>query len=207
METQCEIAFAAYSRASGVQFLAFFGVFWLSGGLMLPQAQVDHRVFQFDVLIVAFGALLATVIYMRARNTKRSIVSLATSPLNAQLAARRSRFFRYVNFGQYLALGIAGLWLSYIHRFDLLVPVGIFIVGAHFFPLAVLFKYPFHFATGFCLVVWAAAYPHWLAAGGFNPMGLSVTGIILLLSAGWSSHTASKLAMKSRGDSRLTLKG
>jgi hypothetical protein len=198
MDTQCEIAFSAYSRANGVQFLAFFGVFWLIGSVMLPQPQMDRHVFLLHVLVVACGGLLATMIYLRSRNTKRSIVALALSPPNAQLAARRSRFFRWVNLGQYLALGIAGVLLSYIRRFDLLVPVGIFIVGAHFFPLAVLFKYPFHFATGLCLVVWAAAYPHWLVAGGFNPMGLSVTGIILLLSAGWSSHTASKLAMKSR---------
>jgi hypothetical protein len=199
METQCEIAFSAYSRANGVQFLAFFSVFWLIGSLMLAQPWMDHHVFQFHVLVVIFGGLFATMIYLRSRSTKRTIVSLAMSPLNAQLAARRARFFRWVNCGQYLALGIASLLLSYIHRFDLLVPTGIFIVGAHFFPLAVLFKYPFHFATGFCLVAWAAAYPLWLSASGFNPMGLSVTGIILLLSAGWSSHTASKLAMKSRG--------
>ena len=171
---------------------------------MLPQPQMDRHIFQFHVLVVAFGGLHATIIYLRSMNTKRSIVSLAMSPLSAQLAARRSCFFRWVNLGQYSVLGIAGLLLNYMHRFDLLVPAGIFIVGAHFFPLAVLFKYPFHFATGFCLIVWAAAYPHWLAAGDFNQTGLSVTGIIMLLSAGWSSHTASRLAMKSRGDSRLT---
>jgi hypothetical protein len=198
MEKQYELALSAYSRASGVQFLTFFAVFWLIGSLILPQQQIDHHVFQFNVLVVVFGGLFAMVIYLRSRNTKRSTISLAMSPLNARLAARRSRVFRWVNMGQYFALAIAGVLLSYIHRFDLFVPVGIFIVGAHFFPLAVLFKYPFHFATGFFLVGWATAYPHWLAAGSLNPLGLSVTGIILLLSACWASHAASKLAMKSR---------
>lgn len=189
-----ELALATYSRATGVQFLTGFSVFWMVGSVILPQPQVELRVIIFDVVVLAFGGALAAAIYLRARRTKRDVSSLALSSLNAALQARRSRIFRWVNAAQYLGLGLAGLRLSAMHRFDLLVPTGIFIIGAHFLPLAILFRYPFHLATGIVLIGWSLAYPHLFALGGMNPMGLSVTGLILLLSACWSSYTASTLA-------------
>lgn len=193
-----ELGFSAYSRATGVQFLTVFGVFWLLGSLVLPQQHRDQHVLLFNLIAFAVGGMLATVLYFRARRTKTSIGALANTSINSPTRARRSRIFRIINTGQYLSLGVSGLVLNYIHRVDLLVPVGIMIVGAHFLPLALLFKYPFHLVTGLLLVAWSVAYPQWLATGSLNPLGLSVTGIILLLSAMWSSHTAAKLAVDSR---------
>lgn len=196
MERQNEFALSAYSRAKGIQYLAFFGVFWLVGSLTLPLRVVTHRVFQFDLAVLAIGAPLAVAIFVKAQNTKRVAEALAQSPANEIMRVRRARVFRVVNIAQYLALGFAGLYLSHVQRIDLLIPVGISIIGCHFFPLAFLYNYPFHGLTGVLLIGWALIYPHVLMAGGWNPIGLSVTGIILLLSASWSSLTASRLAAR-----------
>jgi hypothetical protein len=190
-----ELALSAYSRATGGQFLAFFGVFWLAGSLLLPQQfPRDPRVSLFNVLAFAVGAVVATVVFFQCRRTKRSTRALALAPGNSHTQARRSRLFRIINAGQYLALGAAALFLMSIHRIDLLIPTGVFIIGAHFLPLALLFKYPFHLMTSSLLMAWAIAYPQCLDSGGWNPLGLSVTGIILLLAACWSNHTAAQLA-------------
>jgi hypothetical protein len=196
MERQNEFALSAYSRAKGAQYLAFFGVFWLVGSLTLSLRVVAHRVFLIDLTVLAIGAPLAATIYVKAQHTKRVTEALAHSLVNEITRVRRARAFRVVNIAQYFALGIAGLYLSRVQRIDQLIPVGIFIIGCHFFPLAFLFKYPFHGLTGGLLIGWALVYPHVLEAGGWNPIGLSVTGIILLLSASWSSLTASRLAAR-----------
>lgn len=194
MKKTHELAFSAYSRANGVQFLAFFGVFWLAGSVLLPLQSPPPFAFAFDLTALGCGAVLAILIFRRAQATKRATRAQALSPLNASLQASRSRGFRWINAGQYLALGVAAVLLLRVHRSDLLIPVGIGIVGVHFLPLAGLYRYPFHLVTGALLVVWAMVYPHWSPLGGWNPFGLSITGLILLGSAGWSSYTAARLA-------------
>jgi hypothetical protein len=200
VQRQHELALSAYSRANGVQYLAVFGVFWLIGSLTLPLQVSDHRIFSFNVAALAVGAPLAVLVFLWARRTRQATQALATSPANEASRARRTRLFRTVNVAQYLALGLAGLWVSYVHRIDLLVPIGIFVVGAHFLPLALLFKYPFHVVTGLVLIGWSLSYPRLFAGGGWNPVGLSITGIFLLVSACWSAFTASRLATRARTD-------
>jgi purine-cytosine permease-like protein len=91
MDTPSELALTAHSRASGVQFLAFFGVMWIVGSLVLPTSGADSHGFQLNLAALAFGVALATVAYLRARRIKQATRALAMSPRNATLRAQRSR--------------------------------------------------------------------------------------------------------------------
>jgi hypothetical protein len=56
-------------------------------------------------------------------------------------------------------------------------------VGAHFFPLAVVFQVPRHYLTGTALVLWALIYPCLMRSGPLHPIGCLGAGIILWASA------------------------
>jgi hypothetical protein len=66
------------------------------------------------------------------------------------------RAFTRINMIEWIAAGIVAFTLSRLHL-DAYIPAAISaIVGAHFFPLARLFRYPMHHVTGAAMVVWAS---------------------------------------------------
>jgi hypothetical protein len=63
------------------------------------------------------------------------------------------------------------------------VPAFIFIVGAHFIPLAKVFHSRRHTVIGVAMMVWALAYPQLAQAGAADPVGCLGAGLILWASA------------------------
>jgi hypothetical protein len=64
-----------------------------------------------------------------------------------------------------------------------IIPSIILIVGIHFFPLAVAFQVPRHYATGAAMTLLAIFYPLMSSAGPTSPVGCLGAGIILWASA------------------------
>jgi len=73
-------------------------------------------------------------------------------------------------------LNLSGHW-------QWIIPSIILIVGIHFFPLAVLFKYRRHYFTGAAMVLVAALYPFLSKDGAASLVGCLGAGLILWASA------------------------
>ena len=198
-KTKYRLALAAYSAARGVKAVVFFGMLWLLGGVELSLRTEPPREFRASVACLALGAAAAMVLFLRARRTRGVTRELATAPGNSQAQGRRSRNFLLVNIGQYALIGASCAALVILRRTDLIVSAVVFIVGAHFVPLAKLFKNPRMYLTGGVLMAWALLYPHVLPIGGWNPLGLSVTGLLLVGSGMWSSIRARGMAERATG--------
>jgi hypothetical protein len=71
------------------------------------------------------------------------------------------------------------------------------IVGLHMFPLARLFRYPLHYATGTVLVAWAGASVLVLPVEEMQGLTALGTGIILWLSAAVTLTIAIRMSRQS----------
>ena len=93
------------------------------------------------------------------------------------------RAFGWVNGIQWIAISIVAFSFAKLHIDAYVLSAIAAIVGLHMFPLARLFHYPLHYATGALLVTWAVvsviAYPT------ENMQGAAAlgTGVILWVSA------------------------
>lgn len=99
---------------------------------------------------------------------------------------RRSRGFHIVNTGQWVLLLVIANVLANIGLTSWIIPAAIFIIGAHFIPLAKLFDYPPHYITGAIMMLLAAVYPLLMPAGASSSVGCLGAGIILWCSAAWA---------------------
>ena len=99
---------------------------------------------------------------------------------------RRSRGFHLVNAGQWVLVIVVANVLANIGLIAWVIPAVIFIVGAHFLPLAKLFAYPPNYVTGIAMMLVAAVYPWVAAAGASSPIGCLGAGLILWSSAAWA---------------------
>jgi hypothetical protein len=174
--TQGELSQVRADRAFGAMILAGFGGLWLAVWVWFSQRDQWWR-----YLLVAAGgaALLAAALQIYRRNRPAD----AGQPASAA-QRRTSRLFNLINIGQWVVILIGanvlnntglGAWdLSFI----------ILIVGAHFLPLAHLFKRPSHYVTGLAMMLFAVGYPY-IAAGPQSTVGLLGAGLILWASALW----------------------
>ncbi|TFW03158.1 hypothetical protein E4K72_12845 [Oxalobacteraceae bacterium OM1] len=100
--------------------------------------------------------------------------------------ARRSKLFGMVNGGQWVLIFILANVLTNLGHPDLVVPAAMFVIGAHFIPLALLFGYRPHFVTGAALMAVALLSPLLHAGSTAGPIGYLMAGLILWTSAFWS---------------------
>jgi hypothetical protein len=98
---------------------------------------------------------------------------------------KAGRMFNAVNAIQWTLVFVVATALSKFGQQKWIIPAIIFIVGIHFFPLAVAFKVPRHYATGAAMMLLAVFYPLMAKAGPASPVGCLGAGIIL-----WSSAVA-----------------
>jgi hypothetical protein len=158
-------------RAIGAIFGACFGTGWLFLGLaakqMINPATVAGTMTGMTALLLTAALLL--------RQAKR----WPRVPNNPAMG----RVFGWVNAIQWIAIAITAFTLGRLHR-DAYIPSAVaVIVGLHMFPLARLFHYPLHYATGTVLVGWAVATALFVPVNEMQGAAALGTGIILWLSA------------------------
>ena len=158
-------------RAIGSIFFACFGTGWLF--LALTAKQIINPATVAGTL-VGMVALLLTATYL-LRQAKRW-------PRVPDDPALR-RVFGWVNAFQWIAVAVTAFTLGKLHL-DAYTPSAIAgIVGLHMFPLARLFRYPLHYATGALLVGWAATTAAFVPASEMQGTAALGMGIILWMSA------------------------
>ena len=164
-------------RATGAMFFAVFGGVWLEGW-----AIGTTKLVALDVVIAVLALALTWLAYATYR---RHAAELAAQPTTAQ-TRRIGRLFHAINGGQWILIFILANILTSHGLSVWVIPMVIFIIGLHFFPLAVIFSNPSHYVTGAALVALAVLYPFVAPGGPADAVGLLGIGLILWASAGWA---------------------
>lgn len=166
------------SRAIGAMFFCVFGGAWL-----ILWAQ---RVF-ISPLVAYLLIGLATLSFFGLvyRSYRFHAPALNAEP-ETPAKRRQSRWFHMVNAGQWVLLLVVANVLANVGMAQWIIPAAIFIIGAHFIPLASLFAYPPHYVTGGAMMLLAAAYPLLAPTGAASPIGCIGAGLILWGSAAWA---------------------
>ncbi|MDQ2821884.1 MAG: hypothetical protein M3Y65_16080 [Pseudomonadota bacterium] len=164
-------------RAMGGMFFAVFGGVWLEAW-----AIDSARPLALQVVIGVLALALTWLVYITYR---RHAAALAAQPTTAQ-TRRIGRQFHAINGGQWILIIILANVLTRHGLGMWVIPMVIFIVGLHFFPLAYIFSNRPHYVTGAALVALAAVYPFVASGGPADAVGALGTGLILWASAGWA---------------------
>jgi hypothetical protein len=93
------------------------------------------------------------------------------------------RAFAWINAIQWIAVAVVAFSLGRMNLGEYATSAIAAIIGLHLFPLARLFHYPLHYATGTVLVVWAVASAMLVPVDQMQGTAALGTGIILWLSA------------------------
>jgi hypothetical protein len=172
-------------RAIGAIFFAGFGAIWLS--LSLYALERLHAATVSGVLL-SLAVLILAAIYL-LREAKR----WPRVPDDPAL----SRAFNRVNAVQWIAIAVVVFALSRLHLDAYVMNAITAIVGLHMFPLARIFRYSPHYATGTVLVVWAAASALLEPVEHLQGIAALGTGVILWLSAAFTLALAFRNAGQS----------
>jgi hypothetical protein len=158
-------------RAIGAIFFACFGTGWLF--LALAAKQIINPTTVAATMTGMTGLLIAAALLLhQARRWPR----VPDDP-----AVRRA--FLWINAIQWIAIAIVVFTLGRL-RLDAYTPSVIAsIAGLHLFPLARLFHYPLHNATGALLVGWAVVSAVFVPTATMQGTAAMGTGIILWVSA------------------------
>jgi hypothetical protein len=132
-------------RATGVLFFAGFGMLWLLLGLYAKERMTVVNV---ATVLVGFAALGSA-----AAGLLGKAKSLPRAPENKKIG----RVFGIVNAVQWGAVAVVVFLLARLHLDAYVMSAITLIVGLHMFPLARLFRYKLHYATGAVLVAWGTA--------------------------------------------------
>ncbi len=161
----------------GATIMGGFGAGWLAMGM--ASAGISTRI-SLAVVVPGFALIACLGSMMRRRLPKRSVESRVKS-----LEQRRlGRAFLAVNVVQWVTIvGTVNL-LRNLHLETWIVPAIVLIVGAHFFPLAQIFRTRKHLFTGLAMT---------LCAGAAIVLPVSIRDTIECVSAGlilWASAAA-----------------
>ncbi len=158
-------------RAVGSMFFAGFGAGWLFLALIAKQMIGFATV---STIMLGMTALFLAAIYL-LRQAKR----WPRLPANPGMG----RAFGWINAIQWAAVFVVAFTFAKLHIDAYVISAITAIIGLHMFPLARLFHYPLHYATGAVLVAWAAASSLFLPLAQMQGTAALGTGIILWLSA------------------------
>ncbi|MFZ6876299.1 hypothetical protein ACO0LF_29910 [Undibacterium sp. Di27W] len=131
------------------------------------------------MLFLLFGGVMLALSVRQFSQNKSAYKAEAETPERK----RSGRIFNIVNGLQWLLIFGTAFSLNYLGLSAWILPAVIFIVGAHFIPLAALFKAPRHYFTGVAIVLFAFVYPFVADGGPKSPIGLLGIGLILWGSA------------------------
>lgn len=167
---------AKAGRAVGAMFMFAFGGAWLIAWSVEAYA-VNWPVI---ALISAVSTGLFLLAWRRFRQNQVARAAKADTPESK----KAGRIFNIVNAVQWISIFVVAMLLSKFGYRVWIIPAVIFIVGAHFIPLAIGFKVPRHYLTGAALMLFAVCYPLLAPNGPASPVGCLGAGILLWLSAG-----------------------
>lgn len=158
-------------RAIGALFFTGFGALWLFLSLYARQTLS---------VATSIGVLLgAAALAWNAAHLLRQAKHFPRVPDDPA----RGRAFAWVNAIQWIAVSVVAFSFARFHIDAYVLSAITAIVGLHMFPLARLFRYPLHHATGALLVAWAAASALFVPADQLQGITALGTGLILWLSA------------------------
>jgi hypothetical protein len=107
------------------------------------------------------------------------------------------RAFGWINAIQWTAIALVALSFAKLHIDAYVISAITAIIGLHMFPLARLFHYPMHYATGAVLVAWAAASAIMAPPEQMQGTAALGTGVILWISAAVTLTLALRAARQS----------
>lgn len=172
-------------QATGAMFFAIFGGAWC--------ALWAQRTFEHAVPALAAIAVASAVLFVLAdRDVRRERAALATEPETPE-RRRARRTFHWVNAAQWVVILVVGNVLANLGLSRWVVPMAMFVIGLHFFPLARVFASRQHVVIGSALVAIAVAYPFLAPAGPADPLGALAAGLVLWLAA------ASRVVLRREG--------
>jgi hypothetical protein len=158
-------------RAIGAIFFAGFGalwlVLWLYARQMLSVASIS------GVLLGALMLVLAALYLLRRAKHYPHV------PDDPSVG----RAFAWINAIQWIAVGLVAYTFAKLHIDAYVISAIAAIIGLHMLPLARLFRYPMHYATGALLVAWGVASAVLAPVEQMQSTAALGTGIILWLSA------------------------
>jgi hypothetical protein len=158
-------------RAVGAMFFACFGTGWIFLGLAAKQfingGTASGTVSGMMVLLLAAAYLMR-----RAKSWPR-----------VSKVPARGRAFAWINAIQWTAVAIIAFSFSRLHIDAYTTSAITAIIGLHLFPLARLFQYSMHSATGTVLVGWAVASALLVPVAEMQGTTALGTGTILWTSA------------------------
>jgi hypothetical protein len=158
-------------RAIGSMFFAGFGTGWFFLALAAKQ-----RISFATVSGVLLGMLILLLTAFYLLRQSRRWPRVPDDP-----AVRRA--FAWINAIQWIAVAVVAFSLGRMNLGEYATSAIAAIIGLHLFPLARLFHYPLHYATGTVLVVWAVASAMLVPVDQMQGTAALGTGIILWLSA------------------------
>lgn len=158
-------------RAVGALFFAGFGAIWLLLGLY---AKERLSAASLGLLACGTAALLCGAVFLLRRAK-----ALPRTPADPAMA----RAFQWINIVQWAAVAVVAVAFARLHIDAYVISAITAIVGLHMFPLARLFRYPLHYATGAILVAWATASTLLFSKDEMQGSTALGTGLILWLSA------------------------
>lgn len=161
--------------AVGAMIFSVFGSGWLLAWAIRSFAQAAWMC----ALISGLGLALFITAFRQYRRNREAHAAVVETPESK----KGKRIFNIVNIGQGVAIFLAVNVVNNIGHPEWFVPAFIFIVGAHFIPLAKVFHSRRHTVTGVAMMVWALAYPQFAQAGAADPVGCLGAGLILWASA------------------------
>ncbi|MBC3810130.1 DUF7010 family protein [Undibacterium aquatile] len=166
------------SRAGAAIGAMIFSVFG-SGWLFFWAARSFAPAALMCALISGLGLALFFAAFRQYRRNREAHAAAAESPENK----KEQRIFNIVNIVQGVAIFLSANIAKNIGHPEWFVPAFIFIVGAHFIPLAKVFHSRRHTVIGVAMMVWALAYPQLAQSGAADPVGCLGAGLILWASA------------------------
>lgn len=166
------------SRAGAAIGAMIFSVFG-SGWLFFWAARSFAQATVLWALISCLGLALFFAAFRQYRRNREAHAAVVETPESK----KGKRIFNIVNIGQGVAIFFAANIAKNIGHPEWFVPAFIFIVGAHFIPLAKVFHSRRHTVIGVAMMAWALAYPQLTQSGAADPLGCLGAGLILWASA------------------------
>ena len=142
---------AVRGTASGVLFMAFFGTLWAGIGILGLQGWGFFWLFILSLLI-GITLLIGGIILIKASRG----LSTEMTEADARHSKRVGMWFGIIFGLEGALIGAASAICGSTNHFDLFFPVMALIVGAHFLPLAHLFRVRIHYIAGTLLCLLAA---------------------------------------------------
>ncbi|RNB83946.1 hypothetical protein EDM59_15655 [Brevibacillus nitrificans] len=187
---------AVRSAAFGVLFMAFFGTLWAGIGIGGLQG---WGFLWLLILSLLFGFTLFIGGIMLIKASRK--LSNEMTEADSRRFMRTGTWFGIIFGLEGVMIGIASAICSATNHFDFFFPVMAIIVGAHFFPLAHLFRIRFHYIAGSLLCLLGAAtlllmparvplgnhqiVTWWVSVGFGSALILWGTGAVVLLKGRW----------------------